>query len=416
MHFQIGKGGGYHLHEAATRKEKLPVSVAFGGDPLLMLAAMMPLPEGLPETAFVGLLRGKGVDLSKGVTHDIDVPAGAEIVLEGSVDSHERRTEGPFGDHFGHYSAAAPFPIFRIRKVYRRKDAIYPAIVVGKPPQEDGFMGNLVQELMGPLIRLPHPEIRDVWAYEETGFHHVLVASVEQRFQKEAMRSAFGLLGQGQLGLTKVVVTVGRTVNPRNLDEVLEAIARNFDPTEDFLLLPRVPFDTLDFTSFTPNLGSKMILDATPGNTADLVAPELPDLTTVDRRITGQTMLGRGILAITVTDAPREVLRVALEKLPKGERDKLGDPIAPPLPKIVAAVSPDVPLGDRNLLMWGIFTRFDPARDVFFDRSQLHGAWPVHRGRMAIDATFKPGYPAPLEMDPEVVAKVDRRWGEYGVG
>ena len=133
---------------------------------------------------------------------------------------------------------------------------------------------------------------------------------------------------------------------------------------------------------------------------AFVVLPELPDLTTVDRRIVGQTMLGRGILAITVTDAPREVLRVALENLPKGERGPDGEQVAV-LPKIVAAVSPDVPLEDRNLLMWGIFTRFDPARDVFFDRSQLHGAWPVHRGRMAIDATFKPGYPAPLEMDPE---------------
>jgi 4-hydroxy-3-polyprenylbenzoate decarboxylase len=405
MHFQIGKGGGYHHFEAEEEKKSLPVAVALGGDPLLMLAAMMPLPEGLPETAFVGLLRGRGVELSRGVTVDLAVPRGAEFVIEGTVAAGERRREGPFGDHFGHYSAAAPFPVFRARKVFRRKDAIYPAIVVGKPPQEDGFMGNFVQELMGPLIRLPHPEVREVWAFEDTGFHHLLVASVEQRFAKEAMRTAFGLLGQGQLGLTKVVVMVGRTVNPRNLDEVLEAIARNFDPEEDFLLLPRVPFDTLDFTSFTPNLGSKMILDATPKTRATPAElPQVPDLSMADRRILGQAMVGRAMLAIRVEESPRGALAAAMRALPQAA-----------LPRFVVAVSPDVPLDDQRLLMWGIFTRFDPARDVFFEQSELHGAWPVHRGRMAIDATFKQGYPEPLVMDPEIVAKVDRRWREYGI-
>jgi 4-hydroxy-3-polyprenylbenzoate decarboxylase len=406
MHFQIGKGGGYHLYEAAQEKRSLPVAVALGGDPLVMLAAMMPLPEGLSEVAFAGLLRGRRPVLSRGGTVDVAVPRGAEFVLEGTVSADDLRREGPFGDHFGHYSAAAPFPVFRVRKVFRRRDAIYPAIVVGKPPQEDGFMGNLVQELMGPLIRLPHPEVRALWAFEETGFHHLLVASVEQRFAKEAMRSALGLLGQGQLGLTKVVVMVGRTVDPRNLDEVLDALARNFDPAEDFLLLPGVPFDTLDFTSFTPNLGSKMVLDATPkvGSDAGAQLPELPDLSGVDPRVLGQALLGRSVLAVRVAGQPRDALAAVMRTLPDST-----------LPRIVAAVSPDVPLDDRRLLMWGIFTRFDPARDVFFERTELHGAWPVHRGRMAIDATFKQGYPEPLEMDPDVVKKVDRRWREYGI-
>src|SRR4029453_17874343 len=135
------------------------------------------------------------------------------------------------------------------------------------------------------------------WSYEETGFHHLLVASVEERFEKEAMRTAFGLLGQGQLGLTKVLVTVGTKVNPRQLDEVLEAIAEHFDPSEDFHLLTRVPFDTLDFTSMTLNLGSKMILDATPKSAgarsgAASSHTGIPDLTTVDRRIRAQAQLG----------------------------------------------------------------------------------------------------------------------------
>ena len=409
MHWQIAKGGGYHFFEAEEEGRDLEVAVALGGDPLLMLAAMMPLPEGISEFAFVGLLRGRGVELSRGRDIAIEAPARAEFVLEGTVRSGERRMEGPFGDHFGHYSAEALFPVFHISKVTRRRDAIYPGIVVGKPPQEDGFMGNAVQELLGPLIRLPHPEVRDLWSYEETGFHHLLVASVEERFEKEAMRTAFGLLGQGQLGLTKVLVTVGTNVNPRRLEEVLDAIADHFDPAEDFHLLTRVPFDTLDFTSMTLNLGSKMILDATQkkgvrsGTNGDVT--EIPDLTTMDRRIRAQTMLGRAILVIQVEADPRGALEAAHVALRSAGAS----------PRIVAAVSSDIPLENRTLLLWGIFTRFDPARDVFFEESKLRGAWPVHRGRMAIDATFKEGYPAPLEMDPAIVQKVDRRWKEYGI-
>ena len=321
----------------------------------------------------------------------------------------ERRIEGPFGDHFGHYSEAADFPVFRVKKVYRRRDAIYPAIVVGKPPQEDGFMGNAVQDLLGPLIKLPHPEVRDLWSFEDTGFHHLLVASSEERFGKEAMRTAFGLLGQGQLGLTKVLVMVGRDVDPSNFDAVLDSIADHFEPSEDFHLLTRVPFDTLDFTSQQMNLGSKMILDATRGGPKQEL-PELPDLTTVDQRILGQTLLGRTILVLQVEGDAPEVLRKALAALPEA-----GGNGPAPLPKIVAAVSKDIPLEDRGLVLWGLFTRFDPARDSFFERSELNGSWPVHRGRMAIDATFKPGYPEPLEMDPAVVKKVDERWSSYGI-
>jgi 4-hydroxy-3-polyprenylbenzoate decarboxylase len=195
---------------------------------------------------------------------------------------------------------------------------------------------------------------------------------------------------------------------------VFEEIARHFDPYEDFLLLPKVPFDTLDFTSYTLNVGSKMILDATPDALVDLPVPALPDLCAVDDRILGQALVDRAILAVQVTgDDPRGVLARVLEAIPGGGAGSDQGPLAPP--KIVAAVSPDIPLDDPRLLLWGIFTRFDPARDAFFEESRLRGAWPLHRGRMAIDATFKAGYPAALEMDPDVVKLVDRRWSEYGI-
>jgi UbiD family decarboxylase len=146
--------------------------------------------------------------------------------------------EGPFGDHFGHYSGAAPFPVFHLRRVTRRRNPVYPAAVVGKPPQEDRYLGDAAQEMLAPLIKVIHPELRDLWAYYEAGFHNLLVASVEVRFTKEAMKTALGLLGQGQLALTKVVVLVGPDVNVRDFQAVLRAIQQHFYPGEDFALIP----------------------------------------------------------------------------------------------------------------------------------------------------------------------------------
>src|SRR5258705_2356325 len=190
------------------------------------------------------------------------VPADAEFVLEGEVPAGERRTEGPFGDHLGHSSHAAPFPVFHVRTVTHRRRPIYQASVVGKPPQEDKFMGEAVQEMFTGVLRVIHPEVVDLWAYFEAGFHNLLVVAVENRFAKEAKKTALGLLGTGQLSLTKCIVLVDEDVNPRDRAAVFGAIARNFDPAEDLLLLPGVPLDTLDFTSYTMNLGSKMVIDA----------------------------------------------------------------------------------------------------------------------------------------------------------
>ena len=177
---------------------------------------------------------------------------------------YERRPEGPFGDHFGHYRTSRDFPVFHVRAITRRRRPIYPAAVVGKPPQEDRYMGEASQMILGPLMRLIHPEVRDVWAYYEAGFHNLLVASVEARYTSEPIRTALGLLGKGQLGLTKVLVLVDDATSTRGrFRDVLRAIRAHFDPREDFHLIPRAPLDTLDFTSFKMHLGSRMILDAT---------------------------------------------------------------------------------------------------------------------------------------------------------
>ncbi|MCC7142136.1 MAG: UbiD family decarboxylase, partial [Candidatus Eisenbacteria bacterium] len=246
MHMQIQKGGGFHYHEAETRGQALPLCVVLGGDPVLMLASIAPLPEDIDEFAFAAYLRGDTLPVARAVSVPHLVPASAEFVLEGEVPPRERRMEGPFGDHFGHYSHASEFPVFHLKKITRRRDAIYPASVVGQPPQEDRWIGDALQELMAPLAGMIHPEVKDLWAFFEAGFHNLLSIRVHERYEKEAMKAAFGLLGTGQVSLSKAVVTVGPDVDARSASGVFAAIGRHFQPEHDFTLLPGTALDTLD--------------------------------------------------------------------------------------------------------------------------------------------------------------------------
>lgn len=404
MHWQIAKGGGYHYWKAERDGKALAASVIIGSDPILYIAAVAPLPEGIDEISFAGFLSGRRVPLVLGKSGQTVAPADAEIVIEGVVPPDDRMPEGPFGDHFGHYSHTAPFPPMWIQHITHRPDPIYLAAVVGKPPQEDRYIGNAVQEMLLPMIRLIHPELRDIWAYYEAGFHSLAVASVTNRFAKEGMKTAIGLLGTGQMALTKCMVLVDADVDCRHFPAVLAAIRQHFDPSKDFLLLPGVPFDTLDFTSFTLNLGSKMVLDATRnGGAAPSPQAQVSDtqIQALHPRIRRSRLVDGCLLAVQVNGSGREVIE-ALVKVPALSGIKL-----------IAAVSEDVDLADQESLLWGIFTRFDPARDIVFTSAELKGAWPVYRGCLGIDATFKPGYPDPVDMDPEIIKRVTTRWGHY---
>jgi UbiD family decarboxylase len=410
MHWQIQKGGGFHYHRAEQFGKDLPLAVALGTDPAMLLASVAALPEGMDEVAFAAFLRNESVGMIRGRSIPIQVPANAEFILEGVVHQKERRLEGPFGDHFGHYSHAAEFPVFRLTAMTHRRNPVYPATVVGIPPMEDKFLGDATQEFLGPLARMLHTEIRDVWAYYQAGFHNLLVVSVNARYKKEAMKAALGLLGTGQLSLTKCMVLVSAGVDVQNWDAVLKEISQNFDPHLDYVLLPRVPLDTLDFTSYKMELGSKMILDATrkqrPENEArprGKSAPRarLSDIRSMDRRILDAFVFDSCFLVVKVAEKGRAVI----EKLVK--RKELAHL------KMIAAVSEDVDVRDRENAIWGVFTRFDCERDVIFSEQSLIGISPIYKGVMGIDATWKSGYPEPLKMSDDVVRKVDSRWNEY---
>ncbi len=410
MHWQLHKGGGFHYWEAEARQEPLPVAVAIGTDPATLLAAVAPLPEGLSELAVAGLLRGAPTPVWRSPQVGLPIPATAEIVLDGISPPNQRRVEGPFGDHFGHYSTSSPFPVFQVEAMYFRPGAVYLASVVGKPPQEDRYLGEAVQVLFNPLVRLFHPEVRGLWAYYEAGFHNLLVVSVESRYPKEALKTALGLMGFGQLALTKVVVLVDGQVNPRDWPSVLRAIEENFDPALDFHLIAPTSLDTLDFTGPSLHWGSRLVIDATSpprglwsvpppdqeapsGDTAWLV-PFLEEME--EYRIFGRSLL---------VFKPRGEARPLLQTMV----DRAGSSF----PRLLVAVSRDVDLHNQVELLWGIFTRFDPARDILAVSHRGSTVTPVLRGPLAIDASWKPGYPAPVEGDPTVEETVSRRWEEY---
>ncbi|MFQ5797286.1 MAG: menaquinone biosynthesis decarboxylase [Bacteroidota bacterium] len=421
MHWQIQKGGGFHYFQAEKLGKPLEVAVALGTDPALLVATVAALPEGIDEVMFASFLRGKRIPMTRGQFISIDVPANAEFVLEGIVPPKERRMEGPYGDHFGHYSHAARFPVFHLKGITRRKSPIYPATIVGKPPMEDKYLGDATQQILGPLIRLVHREVRSLWAYYEAGFHNLLVVSVEERYQKEAMKAALGLMGEGQLSLTKCAVLVSSDIDPKDWQTVLREIRDHFDPHYDFVLIPKVPLDTLDFTSYTMELGSKMVIDATrkqrgrrardPESEARkrrALQSGISHLKQFDRRIVETNLVEETLLLVKVRKDGRAVVENLVRKK---ELQAL---------RIIAAVSEDVDLHDPVSQIWGIFTRFDCERDVLFSEQKLPrlptgttGISPVYKGILGIDATWKKGYPESLVMTEKITKRVDERWDSY---
>lgn len=444
IHCQIQKGGGFHYHEAERMNRSLEVAIAVGTDPAMLLATVSPLPENIDEALFAGFLRGEATRMTKAKSLSINVPAEAEFILEGIVPPNERRLEGPFGDHFGHYSHAGMFPVFHLKAITARPDPIFAATVVGKPPMEDKWLGDATQKILGPLAKLTHPEVKDIWAFYEAGFHNLIGVSTNQRYAKEAMKTALSLVSDNQLSLTKCAIMVDESVRNRDFRSLLRAIKEQFDPHYDLLIIPKVAMDTLDFTSYTMNLGSKMLIDATrkptqsasggvypvrmPNEAVMKTGTEVKNLRDVDSRIVDYRSYENALLVVKVKGAfsAAENAAIKMENDFPAPKETNGSEVIkkliaidftkhlPDNTKIIAAVSEDVDLESDMEVIWGIFTRFDAARDVFFTSSKLERSVVINEGIVGIDATWKPGYPNPCVMSEEIVDRVDRRWKEYG--
>jgi len=263
MHWQTHKVGTHHYrmaHELGL--EKLDVAVALGGDPATIWTGSAPLPPDMDEMAVAGFLREEGVDLVKAKTNDLMVPAQAEIVLEGYVIPGEEREEGPFGDHTGYYSMEDPYPVFHVTCITHRKEPIYPATVVGRPPMEDYYMGKVTERVFLPLIKLILPEVVDINMPAEGIFHNLVIVSVKKEYPGQGRKVMHGLWGLGLMSLVKTIIVVDHFVDVQNISEVAWRVANNIDPAQDFVFATG-PIDDLDIGSPTPKFGSKVGIDAT---------------------------------------------------------------------------------------------------------------------------------------------------------
>jgi len=276
MHWHMHKDGAKHYRNAEKLGKRLEVAVAIGSDPAVMYSATAPLPEGVDEMLFAGFLRKSSVELVKCETIDLEVPANSEIVLEGYCEPNERRIEGPFGDHTGYYSLKDEFPMFHITCITHRKDALYPATIVGKPPMEDCYIAKTTERIFLPLIKKQIPEIVDINLPVEGVFHNIAIVSIDKRYPGHARRVMYALWGMGQMSFTKMIVVVDRWVDVQNPGEVIWRIGNNVDPKRDIVIVEG-PLDVLEHASDIPSYGGKMGIDATKKWKSEGFLREWPD-------------------------------------------------------------------------------------------------------------------------------------------
>ena len=262
MHWQRHKGGAQHYRVAERLGKRLEVAVALSPDPVLAYAATAPLPEGLDELMLAGLLSHRRVELVRCVTVDLEVPASAQIVLEGYVEPGERQREGPFGDHTGFYSLQDDFPVFHIQCITRRRRPIYLTTIVGIPPMEDYYLGKASERIFLPLLRKTLPEVVDMHFPAEGIFHNLVIVSIDKRYPGHARKIMNAFWGLGQLMFSKTIVVVDSDVDVQNPSEVAWIVGTHIDPERD-IQLTRGPVDDLENASPIPAFGSKMGIDAT---------------------------------------------------------------------------------------------------------------------------------------------------------
>jgi len=401
LHWQIHKGGGFHYHAAEKLNQPLPVTVFLGGPPALILSAIAPLPEDVPELVLASLLAGEKIrTCDNPIMGGQRLIAEAEFALVGNVPPHDRRPEGPFGDHYGYYSLQHDYPVLHVEAVCHRRDAIYPATVVGQPRQEDFFIGDYLQQLLSPLFPLVMPSVRDLWSFGETGFHSLAAAVVRERYAREALVSGFRILGEGQLSLTKFLLLTDTPQNLRDFPRLFEHILARIRWESDLFVFSNVSMDTLDYTSGTINKGSKAIMLGLGEPVRDLPREfrgELP------RDVKRAEVFCGGCLVIegaAYREDPEQAARLAR------------DEAFASWPLVVLHDDVRVARSAADFL-WATWTRFEPAADIHAAETRIVRHHLAYKGPIVIDARMKPGYPDELIVRPDIAALVERRWPEY---
>ena len=417
MHWHLQKDGAYQFHEHGKAGRRMEVAVALGADPAVTYAATAPLPYGADEMLLAGFVRGRPVRMARGVTVDVEVPAEAQIVIEGYVDPGEERLEGPFGDHTGFYSAAAMYPVLHVTAVTWRRDAVYNATVVGRPPMEDCCLAKATERIFLPLLQAMLPELADFRMPWEGVFHNCVLASIEKRYPGQAQRVMHGLWGSGQMGFCKAIFVLDASIDLSKGAEVVRTLLDTIDPERD-ILLSRGMLDVLDHASPEPLVGGKMGVDATerrggegershPAG-ASVPRPSEAHVASLLRQRDGRILDCR----LLFSEALHPLLLLRLGE--RGEMASLAELLLSSgfLPSGCISVLFDsrVDTGDGSEALWRACANVDPGRDLY-----------VRDQRVVVDATAKhdrPGgrpWPAEIRMTREIARRVTARAGELGL-
>jgi 3-polyprenyl-4-hydroxybenzoate decarboxylase len=408
----------------------MPVAICLGGPPQVIFSSISPLPDNLSEYEFAGLLSGRRLRITKCQTNELWVPADCDFVIEGYTIPGETRMEGPFGDHFGHYSLEDEYPVMHVTAITHKKDPTVPMTIVGVPPMEDGFLGEAIGDALLPVLKFQHRDIVDAFLPLETGFHNLAIVSSKQRYPRQARKTALGLLGAGQMMFLKVVVVVDENHTVKDLDSLLDALESRVSIPDDLVTLKGMVADSLAHTSPWENIHDKLIIDATtpvegdPIENTDLgpVSNSLAISASAIDGVTQARMLRPSMMVITTEieggPKPEESMEDANEHLASLQRERFAsirDSIwglgASKGLKWLFITDSDADLESedwRRRLLWQLFCRFDVGRDLHFDEAGTRVAWdatapiPSEAGPLPVRR-----WPAVTLHDPDLVQKID---------
>lgn len=417
LHYQIHRGIGIHQTKANERGIPLKVSCFVGGHPAHTLAAVMPLPEGLSELTFAGMLAGRRFRYS--YADGFAISNDADFIITGKVYPHENKPEGPFGDHLGYYSLRHSFPLMKVHKVYARKNAIWNFTVVGRPPQEDTAFGALIHELTGDAIRQEIPGVKEVHAVDAAGVHPLLFAVGSERYTPylkgkqpaEILTQANHILGTGQLSLAKflfIAAENGQVLNTHHEREFLQYILERIDLRRDVHFYTNTTIDTLDYSGTGLNAGSKVVF-AAYGDPLRQLATEVPAGFPAEEGFGETRLVMPGVLAIRAgAFGDYAAAGNLMDRLSGRLMQTMPPGVLQQVPLLIVCDDSDFMAKNLNNFLWATFTRCNPSHDIYgVDSFTEHKHWGC-RGPLIIDARIKPHHAPPLVPDPAVEARVDR--------
>ncbi|EPD5144653.1 4-hydroxy-3-polyprenylbenzoate decarboxylase [Vibrio cholerae] len=425
MRWLAHRGGALDLRDWMEKHpgEPFPVSVAFGADPATILGAVTPVPDTLSEYAFAGLLRGSRTEVVKSISNDLEVPASAEIVLEGYIDPNEFADEGPYGDHTGYYNEVERHHVFTVTHVTMRNKPIYHSTYTGRPPDEPAVLGVALNEVFVPILQKQFPEIADFYLPPEGCSYRMAIVTLKKQYPGHAKRVMLGVWSfLRQFMYTKFVIVCDEQVNARDWPQVIAAMVNHMSPLRDTLFIEHTPIDSLDFASPVVGLGSKIGLDATVKWPAELVLSnsDLSDKTTELSLEVLKACLSdeADVLDVALPEAANgKLVLLLINKQEAGQAQQLLQRVVDKLNgdsplKFVILCDDDVNIHDWNDVIWAMTTRMDPARDSLRI---------VGQDLICFDATNKlpdeveREWGTPIRKDPKLVAKIDSLWDELGI-